>query len=162
YPPVANPPPLDPKQHTAVFVVGSSRSGGIYALQWVRRGFPRHFRNFVFINLRTLDAQRISGKKGPNPLTEQTAAPLTYFINHGDRAGPPAPSYPAFGTDPIEELVQLAEKIYQDFPHSIFFTSKLIFEPDNWYIRQLHSEAALTMLRKLHQRNMPMVILPMR
>jgi hypothetical protein len=39
---------------------------------------------------------------------------------------------------------------------------KLIFERDNWYIRQLHSEAALTMLRRLHLRNMPMVILPMK
>src|SRR4029077_17675088 len=68
----------------------------------------------------------------------------------------------ALGTDPIEELTNLAEKIYSEFPHSIFFTSKLIFERDNWYIRQLHSEAALTMLRRLHLRNMPMVILPMK
>jgi hypothetical protein len=64
--------------------------------------------------------------------------------------------------DPIEELTNLAEKIYREFLHSIFFTSKLIFERDNWYIRQLHSEAALTMLRRLHLRNMPMVILPMK
>jgi hypothetical protein len=32
----------------------------------------------------------------------------------------------------------------------------------NWYIRQLHSEAALTMLRRLDLRNMPMVVLPMK
>src|SRR5215472_11791620 len=38
---------------------------------------------------------------------------------------------------------------------------QLIFEHDDWGIRQLHSEAALTMLRRLHLRNMPMVILPM-
>ena len=36
------------------------------------------------------------------------------------------------------------------------------FKHDNWYIRQLHSEAALTMLRQLHLRDMPMVVLPMR
>ena len=65
-------------------------------------------------------------------------------------------------TIPIEELTRLAENIYEEFPHSIFFTSKLIFEHDNWYIRQLHSEAALTMLRRLNLRNMPMVILPMK
>ena len=47
-------------------------------------------------------------------------------------------------------------------PHSIFFTSKLIFEHDNWYIRQLHSEAALTLLRRLHMRNIPMIVLPMK
>ena len=41
----------------------------------------------------------------------------------------------------------------------MFFTSKLILEHDNWYIRQLHSEAALTMLRHLHLLDMPMVVL---
>jgi hypothetical protein len=56
----------------------------------------------------------------------------------------------------------LAEKTHTDFPDSIFFTSKLIFDHDNWYIRQLHSEAALTMLRQLHLRGIPMVILPMK
>jgi hypothetical protein len=39
----------------------------------------------------------------------------------------------AFGTDPIEELTNLAEKIYSEFPHSIFFTSKLIFERELVY-----------------------------
>src|SRR5262249_49460385 len=43
-------PKVDPKEPTAVFVVGSCRSGGIYALDWVRREFPNHFRNFVFMN----------------------------------------------------------------------------------------------------------------
>ena len=73
-----------------------------------------------------------------------------------------AKSYLAFGTDPIEELTKLAEVIHRDFPNSIFFTSKLILKYDNWYIRQLHSEAALTMLRQLHLRDIPMVVLPMR
>jgi len=161
YPGVANPPPLDPKQHTAVFAVGSSRSGGIHALQWVRKEFPGHFHNFVFMNVRTVDAQAYGGKEDLASMREQATRSLNYFINYCHHDGMPATSYLAFGTDPIEELVKLAEEIYQAFPHSIFFTSKLIFERDNWYIRQLHSEAALTMLRKLHQRNMPMVILPM-
>ena len=162
YPPLANPPALDPGHHTAVFVVGSSRSGGIYALQWVRREFPGHFHNFVFMNARTVDAQSYGGKEDLERMREQATGALNYFINYCHHDGMPATSYLGFGTDPIEELTKLAEKIHQDFPHSIFFTSKLIFERDNWYIRQLHSEAALTLLRRLHQRDMPMVILPMR
>jgi hypothetical protein len=83
-------------------------------------------------------------------------------VNYCHHAGLAAKAYLSFGTDPIEQLTKLAEKIYEEFLHSIFFTSKLIFEHDNWYIRQLHSEAALTMLRRLHLRNMPMVILRMK
>src|SRR5215831_70416 len=61
YPDVVNPPLLDPSKPTAVFVVGSSHSGGVYALQWVRREMPQHFKNFVFMNVRTVDAQCYSG-----------------------------------------------------------------------------------------------------
>jgi hypothetical protein len=143
YPSVASPPRLDHSRPTAVFAVGSSRSGGMYALHWVRREFPEHFKNIVFMNARTVDSQ-------------------SYFVNYCHHEGLAARSYLAFGTDPIEQMTILAEKIHTDFPDSIFFTSKLIFDHDNWYIRQLHSEAALTMLRQLHLRGIPMVILPMK
>jgi len=65
-PEVPDPPPLDPRGHTAVFVVGLSRSGG-------------------------------------------------------------GPAYLTFGTDPIEELTNIAKNIYREFPHNIFFTSKAHF-----------------------------------
>jgi hypothetical protein len=54
------------------------------------------------------------------------------YCHHGGLA---AKAYLSFGTDPIDELTKLAEQIYAEFPRSIFFTSKLIFERDNWYIR---------------------------
>jgi len=162
YPEVANPPQVDSTQHTAVFAVGSSRSGGVHALQWVRQEFPDHFRNFVFMNARAVDAQSYGGSQNLEQMRQKATTALNYFVNFCHHDGLPARAYLAFGTDPIEELIKLAERVHQDFPNSIFFTSKLIFERDNWYIRQLHSEAALTMLRQLHLRNLPMVILPMK
>jgi len=162
YPEVPDPPPLDPHGHTAVFVVGSSRSGGVYAVEWVRREFPGEFRNCIFMNVRTVDAHVYGGGEDLERIKRQATEVLTYFVAYCHHHGLAAKAFLAFGTDPIEELTNLAEKIYSEFPHSIFFTSKLIFERDNWYIRQLHSEAALTMLRRLHLRNMPMVILPMK
>jgi hypothetical protein len=154
-------PPLAPAEPTAVFVVGSSRHGGIYALDWVQREFPGHFRNFVFMIARTVDAKCYGGTEELDAVRRQAEDVLAYFVALCHNRGLAARSYMAFGIDPIEELTGLADTIRHDFPHSIFFTSKLIFERDNWYIRQLHSEAALTMLRKLHLRNMPMVVLPM-
>jgi amino acid transporter len=162
YPTMANPPAVDAKEPTAVFVVGSCRSGGIYALDWVRREFPDHFRNFVFMIARTVDAKSYGGSEELDQVRRQAEETLAYFVNFCNNRGLAANSYISFGIDPIEELTKLAERVRQDFPHSIFFTSKLIFEHDNWYVRQLHSEAALTMLRRLHLRNMPMVVLPMK
>jgi hypothetical protein len=161
-PDVANAPALDPAGRTAVLVVGSSRSGGIHALQWVRREFPGLYRNIVFINVRTVDSRCYSGEVELEKQREQATRALTFFVNFCHREGLASKSYLAFGTDPIEELTRLAEQVKIDFPDSIFFTSKLIFDRDNWYIRQLHSEAALQLLRRLHLRNMPMVILPMK
>jgi amino acid transporter len=155
-------PKLEPKAPTAVFVVGSCRSGGIYALDWVSREFPGHFKNFVFMNVRTVDAKGYGGTEELDQLRAQAQDTLTFFVNYCNNRGFAAKSYLTFGTDPIEELTKLADHVRQDFPHSIFFTSKLIFDHENWYIRQLHSEAALTMLRRLHLQNMPMVVLPMR
>jgi amino acid transporter len=162
YPAVANPPELDRAAATAVFVVGSSRSGGVYALQWVRREFPGHFKNFLFMNVRTVDAQSYGGSESLQRVRQEAEAALGYFINYCHSNNLAAKSYLAFGTDPIEELTKLAEDIHRDFRDSIFFTSKLILKHDNWYIRQLHSEAALTLLRQLHLRDIPMVVLPMR
>lgn len=162
YPSVPDPPPTDPKAPTAVFVVGSCRTGGIYALDWVRREFPDHFRNFVFMNSRTVDAKGYGGSEELEQVRREAEQTLAYFVTFCNNRGLAAKSYLSFGIDPIEELTTLAENVRQDFPHSIFFTSKLILEYDNWYIRQLHSEAALTMLRRLHSRDMPMVVLPMK
>ena len=40
YPTSPSPPALEPNEPTAIFVVGSNRWGGVYALDWVRREFP--------------------------------------------------------------------------------------------------------------------------
>jgi amino acid transporter len=160
--PADAPPEPAPSEPTAVFVVGSCRGGGIYAIDWVRREFPGHFRNFVFMNVRTVDAKCYGGGEELESLRHQADDTLAYFVNFCNNRGLAARAYLSFGIDPIEELTKLAERVRADFPHSIFFTSKLIFERDNWYIRQLHSEAALTMLRRLHLRNMPMIVLPMK
>ena len=50
----------------------------------------------------------------------------------------------------------------QDFPNSIFFTSKLIFEQENFFTRLLHNQAALVLQQRLHLAGMQMVILPMK
>jgi hypothetical protein len=160
--PGRTPPLVNPKEATAVFVVGSNRWGGVYALDWVRREFPGHFHNFIFMSARTVDAKCYSGSDELEHERKKSEETLSYFVTYCNNRDLPAKGYVGFGTDPIEELTKLAEKIREDFPQSMFFTSKLIFEHDNWYIRQLHSEAALTMLRRLHLLDMPMVVLPMR
>ena len=158
---VSTPPEPDPRAPTAVFLVGSSRGGGMHAQQWVQGMFPGHFRNFVFINARTVDAQSYGGAQSMQALEVEANVALSYFVNFCHSKGLAAKSYLSFGTDPIEGFVELCEKVRAEFPNSLFFTSKLVFKRDNWTTHMLHNQAALVLQQRLHAAGMQMVILPM-
>jgi amino acid transporter len=157
-----NPPRPDPEKPTAAFLVGSSRGGGLHALLWVQRMFPEHFRNFIFVNARTVDSQSFGGREDQEAMKVEANAALGYFVNFCNSKGWAAKSYLAFGTDSIDEFTRLAERVQADFPNSIFFTSKLIFKTDNLFTRLLHNQAAMALQRRFHLRGMQMVILPMK
>ena len=145
-----------------MFLVGSSRGGGLHALLWVQRMFPDHFKNFIFVNARTVDSRSFGGREDLEAMKVEANAALSYFVNFCHSKGWAAKSYLAFGTDYIDEFTRLAERIQADFPNSIFFTSKLIFAHDNLFTRLLHNQAALALQRRFHLRGMQMVILPMK
>ena len=159
---VENAPALQPDEPTAVFFVGSSKGGGLHTLLWVQRIFPHHFKNFLFVNARTVDTKAYGGEHIYEKLKADAEASLGYFERFCHSNGLAARGYAAFGTDPVEEIVQQAETIRTTFPNAIFFTSKLIFENENWLTRILHNQAALALQRRLHLGGMQMVILGMK
>jgi len=154
-----DPNPGDP---TAVFIVGNSRGGGLHALLWVQRMFPGHFKNFIFVNARTVDSHAYGGEGALEEMRHQAAETLEFFVDFCQSHGIPSSSYLGFGTDAVDELTKLCEEISHEFPNAIFFTSKLIFERDNWLTRMLHNQAALAVQRRLHLEGLQMVILPMK
>lgn len=159
---VVNPPKPNPDQPTAVFLVGSSRGGGMHALLWVQRMFPDHFRNFIFVNARAVDSQSFGGREQLETMKVEANASLRYFVNFCNSKGWAAKSFISFGTDSIDEFTRLAESVWAEFPNAIFFTSKLIFDHDNWFTALLHNQAAMVLQRRFHLRGMQMVILPMK
>jgi amino acid transporter len=159
---IAKPPQPDPEEPTAVFLVGSSRGGGLHALLWVQRMFPDHFRNFIFVNARTVDSQSFGGREDLAAMKVDANASLSYFVNFCNSKGWAAKSYLSFGTDPIDEFTRLAERVLREFPNAVFFTSKLIFDRENWMTRLLHNQAAIALQRRFQLRGMQMVILPMK
>jgi amino acid transporter len=147
---------------SAVFIVGTSRGGGLHALLWVLRMFPGHFKNFIFINARTVDSHAYGGEGAIEAMRKDAATTLEFFVDFCHSHGMAAESYLSFGTDAVDEITKLCEEISLDYPNSIFFTSKLIFETDNWITRLLHNQAALAVQRRLHLEGLQMVILPMK
>ncbi len=156
-----NPPPLDPDAPTAVFIVGSSRGGGIHTLLWVQRLFPNHFRNFIFISAKAVDAQSYGGGEQSDRLRAALDRALAFYVNYCHANGLAATAHYSLGTDRIDELVKLAEGIQKEFSNCVFFTSKLVFRSENWVTRLLHNQTALALQRRLHLNGMQMFILPM-
>jgi amino acid transporter len=161
-PPSENPPALEPDAPTAVFFVGSSRGGALHTLLWVQRIFPGHFNNFLFVTARTVDVQAYGGDDMLAKLKKKAADNLDYLVRFAQANGMASQSYAVYGTDPVTELTNMADKIRAEFPNAIFFTSKLIFENENWVTRILHNQAALALQRRLHLEGMQMVILGMK
>jgi hypothetical protein len=145
-----------------VFIVGSSRGGGLHALLWVQRMFPGHFKNFIFVNARTVDSHAYGGEGAVEQMRAEANATLKFFVDFCHSHGMASAAYLGFGTDVVDEVTKLCETISKEYPSSIFFTSKLIFEHDNWFTRLLHNQAALAIQRRLHFESLQMVILPMK
>ncbi len=152
----------NPEDQTAVFLVGSSRGGGLHALLWVQRMFPGHFKNFIFVNARTVDSHAYGGEGEVETMRAEANATLNYFVDFCHSHGLASSAYLGFGTDAVVEITRLCQEISKDYPNSIFFTSKLIFAVDNWFVRLLHNQAALAIQRRLHFDGLQMVILPMK
>ncbi|TAK72562.1 MAG: amino acid permease [Gammaproteobacteria bacterium] len=157
-----NPIPMDPQQPTAVILVGKSQGVAMHTLLNVIRMFPRHFKNFVFLSAGIVDVESFAGQEELEKMRDKVNENLQYFVDYCHQYGIAAEAYEAFGTDTVEELSKLAEEASRKYSNCIFFSSKLIFDKDNWITRILHNETPLTLQRNLHLQGKELVILPMR
>lgn len=155
-------PALDPQQPTAVILVGKSTGVAMHTLLNVIRMFPRHFKNFIFISAGIVDVESFAGQKELEKMRAQVRDNLQYFVDYCHQYGMAAEGFVAFGTDTVEELTKLAIDVCQKYSNCIFFSSKLIFEHDNFMTRFLHNETPLTVQRNLHLEGKELVILPMK
>jgi amino acid transporter len=161
-PETGTPPILKPNETTAVFFIGKDRSVGMHTLLWVLRMFPSHFKNFIFLSVGIVDIESFRGEETLEAMQHEIQNTLDYFVSYCHQNGFAAESYARYGTDPVPELVQMAEQVNERYPNCIFFGSKLIFERDNWITRLLHNETPLVLQRRLHALGKQFVILPMR
>lgn len=157
-----HPIPTDPHQPTAVILVGKSPGVGMHTLLCVLRLFPRHFKNFIFLSVGIVDVESFTGGAALEEMREKVTDNLQYFVDYCSQYGIPSESYAAFGTETVEKLMALAERVEEKYPNCIFFASKLIFEHDNWVTRLLHNETPNTLQRYLHLQGKELVILPMK
>ncbi len=155
-------PVPDRKKQTAVLLVGGFSGLGIHSLLTVLRVFPRYFHNLVFMGVGVVDSATFVGVEEVERVRLQTEDSLKKYVALAHSIGMPAEYRTSMGTEAVVECVRLAEEIAVDYPRSIYFAGKLIFERERWFDRFLHNETAYQIQRRMQFVNLAMVILPVR
>ena len=154
------PPALDPRLPTAVFLVSSNRGIGLHTVERVEALFPEHFRNFIFLSVGTVDSESYGSDQTLRTLQYETRATLDALANYAHVRGRASCWFDAYGSDRRAELAKLSLQVRQTYPNSVFFASRLVFEKDQWWNRWLHSQTPLAMQRILNEDGIELVILP--
>jgi hypothetical protein len=156
------PPEPSPQDRTAVILVNGYGGLGLHCLFGVMRLFRGHFKNFVFIQTGMVDAGRFKGVQEIQHLERIVQEDLNQYVEYMRRHGYYATSYHTLGTDVVEEVENLAVKVSEQFPNNMLFASQLVFPRETIWTRFLHNYTAFAIQRRLYQRGMPLIILPIR
>jgi amino acid transporter len=162
-PDLKNPiPAKTPSAPTAVLIVRDFDGLAIHSLLSIARLFPDHFKNVVFVSIGVIDSGRFKGHSEIENLRRLKEEDLKSFVDFANCLGWYAEYRYALGIDLIEELVNLGKSVAKDFPRSVFFAGKLVFERENILTRWLHNHTPFTLEQRLQFEGLEMMILPIR
>jgi len=153
---------MSPKKQTAVLLVSAYSGLGVHSLLAVLRTFPGQYKQIVFASVGVLDSGNFKGEAEVEGLEKQVQADLDKYVDLARRMGLPATHRHTIGTDPVEAAEKVCAEIAAEFPHSVFFGGKLVFQRETWYSRVLHNETATAIQRRLQWQGLAMVVLPVR
>ncbi|MGA2017080.1 MAG: APC family permease [Opitutaceae bacterium] len=160
--PPAEPAVLDRKARTAVILVNGFNGLGLHTLLNVPRMFGDTFRNFVFVQVGSVDAGNFKGAADIDALREHTELEAGRYVQFATSRGYGSRSYTAVGYDVVGEVMKLARQAAADFPNNVFFAGQLLFTNETNITRWLHNHTVFTLQRRFFLSNLPFVILPIR
>ncbi len=156
------PKELNPKSPTAVVLVNSFGGLGIHTFFSIQKLFPKHFKNFIFVSITVFDAGNLKGAGELDEAVAKTKKSLEQFVEFAQRFGFPAEYRMSSGTEVLAEAEKISIEIAKEYPLSVFFASKLIFQRERWYHRFLHNETAQQFQRRVQFAGLNSMVLPIR
>jgi hypothetical protein len=147
---------------TAVLLVGGYGGLGVHALLTVLRVFPDHFRNFIFLSVGVVDSATMKGVEEVERVRARTERALHEYVDLAHRLKLAADYRMEVGTEAVAEAEKLCVAVAKDYPRSVFFAGKLVFEREHWYQRLLHNETAYVLQRRLQFDGLNAMVMPVR
>jgi amino acid transporter len=157
-----NADPADPKEMTAIQLVGGYNGFGVHTFLSVIRGFPGLYKNFVFVSVAEVDAGAFKETESVSRLTGATKDALKKYVETARKLGFPAESRLDTGIDVVETASNLCESVAREFPRSTVFAGQTVFRRPGIVNRILHNETAFAIQQELRWKGITTVILPIR
>ena len=92
----------------------------------------------------------------------RTRDALERYVDLAHRLGVAADLRMEVGTEAVVEAEKLCATVALEFPRSVFFAGKLVFQRESWFQRLLHNETAFQLQRRLQLAGMNAMVLPVR
>jgi amino acid transporter len=163
-PPVTTsaPPKTDPRAQTAILFVKEYGGLGIHSFLSIQRLFPNHFKNYIFASVHVVDAGSLKGAADLDQAIEETEASLKKYVGLANQMGFAADFKMGVGTEVLVEAERMCVDIAKQYPRSIFFAAKLVFQKERWYQPFLHNETAYAFQSRLQFAGLNSMVLPVR
>lgn len=143
-------------------VTGAHGAAGLHALMHAQRLFRGQFDSVIIISAGEVDAEAYGGHEALERLKHQVGERCARIVAWSRDHGMPAKVYTGFSTDAVETLEELCLKVRKDFPNIVFVATRPITRPHSWASTLLHGGTALSLQRRLHGHDAPLIVLPMR
>lgn len=143
-------------------ITGSQGAAGLHALMHAQRLFRGQFDSVLIISAGEVDAEAYGGHEALERLKQQVGDRCAKIVSWCRDHGMPAKVYTGFSTDAVETLEELCLKAREDFPNVIFVSTRPMTRPHGWASTLLHGGTALSLQRRLHAHDAPLIVLPMR
>jgi amino acid transporter len=154
--------PMNPKAPTAAILVGGFNGLGIHSFLSIQQLFPHYYENYLFLSVGVIDSAKFKGESEIEALRASTEDSLRQYVAFARKLGMKADYRFLLGTEAVDESEKLALDVKKEFPRTIFYLGKLVFERERLVYRLLHNETAHAIQRRLQFSGLQSVILPIR
>ena len=155
-------PVFDPKAKTAAILVSGFNGLGLHTLFSVFRLFGDSYKNYVFVEIGSIDAGNFKGADEIEHLGNFVRNETSKYVDYMKEHGYYAEAYFSLGTDVVEEVNKLVPTITEKFPNIVFFGGQLVFIKESLMDRWLHNYTVFAIQRNLYVQGIPFVILPVK
>jgi K+ transporter len=156
------PLPLDKTQPTAAILVSGFSGLGVHLILNIQRVFPGYFKNVVFISVGVIDSATFTDQEEVERVKKKTEEALQKYVDLCRGLNIAATWRSDLGTEPVATAIDLGIAVAKEFPRTVFFSGKLVFEQERWFQRLLHNETAYAIQRRLQFAGQQAMVLPVR